>query len=86
METQSPVKHIPPSCAPHSKQELKEVPTYLHVRPWKPPQGIEAQAGILYYHRSPNLQQKPKMETLDLEESNASKLIFLLNPVLVLPG
>lgn len=84
MEHQSPVKHIPPSCAPHSKQELKEVPTYLHVRPWKPPQGIEAQAGILYYNRSLNLQQK--VEALDLEESTASNLIILLNPVLVLPG
>lgn len=78
------MKHIPPSCAPHSKQELKEVPTYLHVRPWKPPQGIEAQAGILYYNRSLNLQQK--VEALDLEESTASNLIILLNPVLVLPG
>lgn len=84
MEHQSPAKRVPPSCAPHSKQELKEVPTYLHVWPWKPPKGIEAQAGILYYNRSPNLQQKG--EALDLEESTASNLIILFNPVLVLPG
>lgn len=32
----------------------------FYVWSWKPPQGIEAQAGILYYNRSPNLQQKPK--------------------------
>lgn len=41
-------------------QKVKQVPSYLHVWSWKPPEGIEAQAGILYYNRSPNLQQKPK--------------------------
>lgn len=55
------MKHTLPACPANSRtQKVKQVPSYLHVWSWKPPQGIEAQAGILYYNRSPNLQQKPK--------------------------
>lgn len=54
-----PVKHILPSCIPHSRtRKVRQVPIYLHVWSWKSPQGIEAQAGVLYYNRPPNLQQK----------------------------
>lgn len=55
------MKHTLPACAPNSTtRKANQMPSYLHVRSWKPPQGIEAQAGILYYNRSLNLQQKPK--------------------------
>lgn len=48
-----------PPCQPvpqpwHMKG--KQLPSYLHVGSWKAPQGIEAQAGVLYYNRSLNLQ------------------------------
>jgi len=58
---QSPTEHVLPACTPNSQTwKVKQVPSYLHVRSWKPPQGVEAQAGILYYNGSLNLQQKPE--------------------------
>lgn len=54
-----PVKLILLSCIPRSRRrKVRQVPIYLHVWSWKSPQGIEAQAGVLYYNRPPNLQQK----------------------------
>lgn len=53
------MKHILPSCIPRSRtRKVRQAPIYLHVWSWKSPQGIEAQAGVLYYNRPPNLQQK----------------------------